>query len=226
MSDGFFLFSKALVVGWMVAIPVGPVALLIIQRSIKVGSLAGFASGLGAALADGLFGLLAAIGLVTLFGGLEESRPFVRPLGSLVLMLVGVYFFFQKPPSLEAEEILSPRYLHHYLWDLISSFILTLMNPTTIVAFAALFAGSDLIPEDVGKIQYLEVATGVLIGSLLWWLLLVVLARPLKRRLSPLMEHRILQVVGMVLMSLALVSFLPRVGSVIDKLRVLTNMGV
>jgi len=57
------LFSKAFLLGWMVAIPIGPVGFLIIQRSIKVGSLAGVASGLGAALADGLFGFLAAIGL-------------------------------------------------------------------------------------------------------------------------------------------------------------------
>src|SRR3989338_2845556 len=182
MPDGIVLFSKSCVLGWMVAIQIGPVALLIIQRSIKLGSLGGLASGLGAAIADGLFGFLAAFGLSTLFGGLEESRHLVRPLGSLVLMLVGVYFFFQKPPPLETEEVLSVRYLHHYLWDMLSAFLLTLMNPTTIIAFAALFAGSDLIPEDPKKIQFVEIMSGVFLGSLLWWLNLVVLARPIKRK--------------------------------------------
>lgn len=210
----------------MVSIPIGPVGLLIIQRSLKVGSLGGIASGVGAALADGLFGFFAAFGLVTLFGGLEESRHLVRPFGSLVLMLVGIYFFFQRPPPLETEEVLSPRYLHHYLWDMLSAFLLTLMNPTTIIAFAALFAGSDLIPEDPKKIQFVEIMSGVFLGSLLWWLFLVVLARPIKRKLSPLMEHRILQAIGIVLMSLALLTFVPRVGSVIDKLKMLARIAV
>jgi threonine/homoserine/homoserine lactone efflux protein len=217
------LFSKAFLLGWMVAIPVGPVGLLIIQRSLKVGSLAGVASGLGAALADGLFGFLAAVGLATLIGELEASRQFVRPLGSLVLMVVGVYFFFQKPPPLETEEVLSVRYLHHYLWDLLSTFFLTLLNPLTIIAFAALFIGSDLIPEDPRKIQYLEVAGGIFSGSLLWWLLLVFLASPVKKALSSKVVHRIFQGIGLTLFGLALLSFIPRLGTMIDKLRLLMS---
>lgn len=220
------LFSKAFLLGWMVAIPIGPVGFLIIQRSIKVGSLAGVASGLGAALADGLFGFLAAIGLAALIGALEFSRHLVRPLGSLVLMIVGIYFFFQKPPPLETEEVLATRYLHRYLWDLLSSFLLTLLNPMTIIAFAALFVGSDLIPEDPRKIQYLEIAAGIFTGSLLWWLALVILARPVKKMLSSLVVHRIFQGIGLALFSLALISFIPRLGTVIDKVRDLIRMAV
>jgi threonine/homoserine/homoserine lactone efflux protein len=218
------LFSKAFILGWMVAIPIGPVGFLIIQRSLKIGSLAGIASSLGAALADGLFGLLAAMGLVALIGEMDQSRHLIRPLGSLILLIVGVYFFFQKPPPLEAEEVLSNRYLHHYLWDLLSTFFLTLLNPITIIAFAALFVGSDLIPEDPGKIQYLEISTGILIGSLFWWLLLVFLARPVKKMLSSLLVHRIFQGIGVVLMSLAMISFIPRLGTLIDKFRSFVNI--
>lgn len=211
------LFSKACVLGLVVAIPVGPVALLIVQRSLAVGSLRGLASSLGAALADGLFGLLAALGLAALIEQLEVLRDMVRPLGSVVLMIMGIYFFFRKPLTLETEEVLSGRYLRHYLWDLFSTFLLTLTNPLTIIAFGALFAGSDLIPEDPRKIQYLEIAAGVFAGSLLWWLILVVLARPVKRRLSFLMVHRIFQGIGMILMGLGLVSLIPRLGTVVDK---------
>ncbi len=205
----------------MVAIPIGPVGLLLIQRSLKIGSLAGLASGLGAALADGLFGLLAALGLAALIDQLEAYRHFIRPLGSIVLMIVGIYFQFQEPPSLEAEEVLSVRYLHHYLWDSLSTFFLTLLNPMTIIAFAALFAGSDLIPEDPKKIQFAEVALGVFSGSLLWWTLLVVMARPLKRALSPLRIHRILQGIGGVLIGLAVLSLAPRLATVLDRIRAL-----
>jgi threonine/homoserine/homoserine lactone efflux protein len=217
MNIDLVLFSKAFLLGWMVAIPVGPVALLIIQRSLTVGYLRGLASGLGAALADGLFGLVAALGLAALLSGLTEFRHLVRPFGSLALMVVGVFFYFRKPPSLEAEEVLAASYLHHYLWDILSTFLLTIMNPMTIIAFAALFVGSDLIPEERSDIQYMMISTGVFCGSLFWWCLLGLLAQPLKKRLSPLVLHRTLQVIGMVLVGLALLSFIPRIGTVVDK---------
>ncbi|HSA58950.1 MAG TPA: LysE family transporter [bacterium] len=213
------LFFKSCLVGCMVAIPVGPVGLLLIQRSLSIGPLAGIFTGLGAALADGLFGFLAAVGLVTLLGELEAGRHFLRPLGSLALMIVGAHFFFQKPPKLAAHEILTGRFQRRFWWDTISACFLTLMNPTTIIAFTVLFAGSDLIPENPGRESYFEIAGGIFTGSLVWWLFLVGIAEPVKRRLNPHSVHRFLQVLGVVLVVLALFTFLPRLGTVIENVR-------
>lgn len=219
------LFFKACVLGCMVAIPVGPVGLLVMQRSLVVGPLAGIATGIGAALADAVFGFLAALGLVTLVGELDMGRHFLRPLGSLALAFVGLYFYFHKAPkSLVAEDVLTGRYQRRYWWDTISSFFLTLMNPTTIIAFAVLFAGSDLVPEDPKKIVYLEVSGGVFTGSLIWWFILTAIAQPVKKKLSPHMVHRVLQVIGVVLVVLALFTFVPRLGGFIDKLRALITI--
>ena len=218
------LILKACVLGFMVAIPVGPVGILLIQRSISVGSLAGIFTGLGAALADAVFGYLAALGLVALVAQLEVGKHFWRPLGSLALIIVAAYFIFQKPPKLEAEEVLTGGYQRRYWWDLVSAFFLTLLNPTTIIAFAALFAGSDLIPEDPRRIQYIEIALGILGGSMAWWLLLVSIARPVKKKMSPHKVHLVMQAIGGVLLTLALLSLIPRVGGVVDKIRVLIKM--
>lgn len=211
------LFSQSAFLGLMIAIPVGPVALLIIQRTLSVGPLRGLMSGLGAAVADGLFGLLAALGLAALIEQLEQTRGFVRPLGSLILISVGLFFFFRKPPALEPKEVLSSTYLRHYLWDVVSTFFLTLTNPLTIIAFAAIFAGSDLIPEDPRKIQYVGVAAGIFTGSMSWWMILVLLAHPVKRHLSSQVVHRVFQGVGLVLITLAVVSFVPRFNEVAGK---------
>lgn len=214
-------YFKCLFLGLMVAIPIGPVGLLVIQRSIKLGSLRGIISGLGAALADGLFGFLAAAGLSALVEQLETSRPFIHPLGSLILASVGIYFYFQKPRSTETKEVLSARHLHRYLWDLLSVFSLTLMNPATVLAFTALIAGSDLISLETNKMEYLEITAGIFSGSFLWWLLLVFAAQPLKKKLSTTIERRIQKTVGIILVVLAILSLAPRVGIVIDKLKTL-----
>lgn len=217
------LFFKACLVGCMVAVPVGPVGLLLIQRSLSVSHLAGVFTALGAALADGVFGFLAALGLVTLIGGFEAGRHFLRPLGSLALMTVGVHFFFQKPPPLAAHEVLTGSFQRRFWWDAISAFFLTLLNPTTIIAFAVLFAGSDLIPEHPKREQYFEIAAGVFAGSLTWFLVLVGIAGPVKRHLNPHSVHRFLQVLGVALVVLALFAFTPRVGQVIDNIRLLLD---
>ncbi len=223
MTETLPLFFQACVIGGMVAIPIGPVGLLVIQRSLQVGWLAGVASGIGAAIADGIFGLCAALGLVALIGGVEEAKHFIRPIGSFLLVLIGLYFVFQKPPAVETEEVLSARYTHHYFWDTVSTLILTLMNPITIIAFAAVFVGSGLMPEDPRRIDYLEVSTGVFTGSFLWWIFLVVAAQPLKKRLSPTILHRGFQITGLVLTVVGAVSFIPRLPSAIDKLEVLIH---
>lgn len=223
-SGDITLILKAAILGFMVAIPVGPVGILLIQRSLAVGSPAGVFTGLGAAAADGLFGYVAALGLVALIQDLHVSEHFWRPLGSLALILVGVYFIFQKPPKLEAEEVLSGRYQRRYWWDFVSAFFLTLLNPTTIIAFAALFAGSELIPEDPRRIQYLEIALGIFSGSMLWWAVLVAVARPVKRKMSPLKVHRVMEGIGGVLIILALISLVPRFGAFVDKVRHLVNI--
>lgn len=213
------LFQKACFLGWMVAIPVGPVGLLIIQRSITMGHVRGLVSGLGAALADSVFGFLAAIGLVALIENYGNAKLFIRPLGALVLSIVGIVFILKKKREEKAEEVLTANFANQYLWDLLSTFLLTLMNPMTIIAFGALFAGADLIPVDVRRIQYFEISLGVFTGSLLWWVLLVILASPLKNKMSVTVEQRIQQVIGAVLVTLAVFSFVPRFSSFIERLQ-------
>ncbi len=223
LAPAILLFFKAYFLGLVVVIPVGPVALLVMQRSLNVGYLRGLASGLGAAMADGLYGLLAAIGLATLIQNLELSRHFLRPLGSLALVIIGIYFIFRKKLPIKTEEVLSSQYLRDYLWDIVSAFFLTLLNPMTIIAFAALFVGSDLIPEDPKQIDYLVVGSGVFGGSLSWWTLMAGAAQSLRRRISAGLIHHILQVIGMILIVLALVSFIPRIGTLIDKIGLLMS---
>ncbi len=208
--DFFSHFFKSFVVGFLVAIPVGPVGLLLIQRSLTVGALAGIFTGFGAALADALFAFLAALGLMTLIGQLEAHRALFRPFGSLALVIVGLYFYFHKIPALTAEEVLTGRYQRRYWWDTISAFFLTLLNPATIIAFAALFAGSDLIPENPKDSQYVEIMGGIFAGSLVWWMILVALAGPIKRRMNVQTVHRVFQGIGVSLCLIALGTLVPR----------------
>ncbi len=203
-------------VGFLVAIPIGPVGLLIMQRSIKLGWVRGLMSGIGAALADGVFALAAVAGLSVLLGNVGDSHHWVQLAGSFILLVVGIYYMQGKKESPKTEEVLSSPYLQRYLWDLFSTFFLTLMNPATVMAFAAVFAGTDFARFDTLKNDYVAASLGVFLGSMLWWLVLIFFSQRLRKWLSPQGQIKIQKVVGFVLMALALFSMFPRAEKVIN----------
>jgi threonine/homoserine/homoserine lactone efflux protein len=166
---------SGIALGFAVAMPVGPIGVLCIKRSLKDGFRFGLATGLGAATADAGYGLLVALGLG--LSGLLAYAVALKIGGGLLLLalgLMGLRSFFKPGPK---AEISSPKGGLLAAW--LSTFLLTLTNPLTILAFIGLIAalGTASAAE-----PYLLVL-GVLIGSLLWWMILVSGVSLLKNRL-------------------------------------------
>lgn len=160
-------FIKGLVIGLAIAAPVGPIGILCIQRSLHDGFKVGMMTGMGAALADGTYGLIAGFGLTTLSSFLAHHHLWIRFIGGLFLIYVGIRLIFARP-----EDRLAGRSESSALHACITSFLLTLANPATILAFIALFAGLGI---GIASTNYREVAIfvlGITLGSALWWILL------------------------------------------------------
>lgn len=138
----------------------------------------GLATGLGAATADMLFGFVAAFGLTTVAGFLVTQRLWLGLAGGAYLCYLGVQIFNSPPPVLSTESK-SGNWVRAYL----STFVLTLANPVTILSFIALFAGVGVeFARDCRGAGMLVL--GVLIGSALWWLMLSVGAGLARSRLN------------------------------------------
>lgn len=185
---------KGLIVGFSIAgAGIGPIGLLCIKRTLTVGRLAGFVSGLGAATADAFYGLVAGSGLMAVSGFLLRQQGWLRIIGAIFLGYLGLKTFLTPAPgraTVEEEEGLVAAYA--------STLALTLTNPVTILFFATIFAGAGL-PENYSAIVWLM--TGVFCGSALWWLLLSNLVGLVRRRL-PL--NRVNQVSGLLLLGFGL----------------------
>jgi len=175
-------FLRAVLIGLSIAAPVGPIGVLCIRRSLAEGARAGFASGLGAASADAVYGSLAAFGLTAVSQYLIEQQGPIRLVGGLILLVVGSRAFLAAPiegiggPEPLAASGIPAAYA--------SAFALTITNPMTIVSFAAVFAGLGL---DVVRGDYAAAAVlvlGVFTGSVLWWLTLSSVAGLLRRRIG------------------------------------------
>ncbi|WP_082197467.1 LysE family translocator [Rossellomorea vietnamensis] len=129
------LFIKSVMIGVAIAAPVGPVGIVCIQRTLAYGRRTGFLSGLGAATADALYGLIAVMGLTVVSGFLMAHQFWIQVWGGVFLLLLGWKTFTSKPPALSAGIPDTPSSVKGFL----SVFLLTLTNPLTILAFIAIF---------------------------------------------------------------------------------------
>ena len=176
-------FLKGLAMGFCIAAPVGPIGLLCIRRSITDGRLAGFVSGLGAATADTLYGLVAALGLTAVTSFLLSHRPPIQLLGGAFLVYMGLSLIRAKPPA----AVTGSAHARNLPAAYASTFALTLANPATILSFIGIFAGLGIGVNTSGLLPATLLVTGVFLGSAVWWLLLSTIARWLGAKSHP--EH-------------------------------------
>ena len=166
MVLGFLL--KGVLVGLIIAVPTGPVGVLCIRRTIFHGRLAGFVSGLGAATADAIFGIIAAFGLSVISDLLLDYQQWLRLGGAAFLLFLGITAFTADP--LEGTQ--TQRDPEDLIADFASTFVLTITNPITILAFLAIFAGLGFSGAQATLGRAAILVLGVWLGSLLWWGLL------------------------------------------------------
>lgn len=220
MASDAALFLQALLVGLAIAAPVGPIAVLAIQRTLHQGLAIGLATGLGAAVADGLYGAVGAYGAQALVHALQALQ---RPLALASAALLGAlaWRIWHQPaadpvadpaadPAASADAA-SPRALR---WStaFASSLVLTLANPATVVSFVAVFAllaAASAVPASPALML-----AGVFAGSALWWGLLAGVVARLRRHLDTRWRRRVnrgaaLLLAGFALAALAAVLLAP-----------------
>lgn len=171
------LFFRGAAVGFVMAAPIGPIGTLVIRRSLADGLMLGLVTGLGAAVADALYGALGAFGLRGVSGFIIGQGLWLKVFGGLFLCHFGASVFRTPIPAADR-----PGTAPHNLAAFASTVLLTLANPLTLLSFVAVFAGFGIGP---GAGAAAAMVAGVFLGSSLWWLLLSSALSLLRRRLAP-----------------------------------------
>lgn len=180
----------------------GPIGLLCIQRTLEKGRTSGFVSGLGAASADATYSAIAGFGLTIVSSVLITHQTPIRLLGGGFLLYLGVRTFRREP----AEQAADAESQGGLLSDYGSTFLLTLTNPVTILAFGGILTslGVSVGTED-GAVAVL--IAGVFTGSALWWLLLSGGVGLFWTRITPTWMRRISQLAGVIIAGFGLLAF-------------------
>lgn len=171
---------KGIILGLSIAAPVGPIGVLCIRRTLVHGKLIGFLSGLGAATADAIYGSIAAAGLTAITDFLLVQQLWLQTVGGLFLCYMGVQILRAKPAEKAAAAVGEGRLLAY-----VSTLLLTLTNPLTILTFLAIFAGFGLTQTGGDILFVFSLVAGIFTGSALWWFLLCFGVARLQPKLDP-----------------------------------------
>jgi threonine/homoserine/homoserine lactone efflux protein len=201
LIPNLLIIPIGIIIGILVAAPVGPVNVLCIQRAIERGFWGGIAAGLGAVLGDGVIALCAALGVGAISGAIEYHRASIQVVGGLALIGFGVKLYLS-PPRLEAlhPDIDAGATLRDYAWDIPQTFFLTITNPAGVLGLFAIFGGISTFVEVHSYVDALTMVASIVGGSLMWWIGLAHLIGRVRHRLDEQLLVRMNRVAGMLLM--------------------------
>lgn len=201
LIPNLLIIPIGVVIGILVAAPVGPVNVLCIQRAIERGFWGGIAAGLGAVLGDGVIALCAALGVGAISGAIEYHRVSIQVVGGLALIGFGIKLYLS-PPRLEAlnPDLDNGATLRDYAWEIPQTFFLTITNPAGVLGLFAIFGGVSTFVEVHSYVDALTMVASIMGGSLLWWIGLANLIGRVRHRLDKQLLVKMNRVAGLLLM--------------------------
>ena len=202
---GIELFLKGILIGLMVSIPLGPIGVLCVQRTLNKGRRSGFISGLGAASADTIFSLIAGLGVTFIISFVQLHHVYFQIIGGIVVMWLGIHIFYTNPVRQLRLQRLNRNKLSQ---DFLSVFLLTITNPMAIFFFLAIFAGINIAAGPMHLLPLGAMVAGVFTGAVSWWFLLSTLVNIFRHRFRLRIIWWMNKVAGVIIFALGIVAIL------------------
>ena len=160
------LIVKGILIGFLVSIPLGPIGVLVIQRTVNKSRVAGLMSGMGAALSDTLYAIIAGFSLTYIVDFIKQYEVLFQSIGALVVLGLGIHIFFKNPSTDLRRNRL--RGNTHFK-DIISTFLVTFSNPLSVFVFLAIFTSSGVAVSLEQPYHSVFVILGIFTGAFIWW---------------------------------------------------------
>lgn len=173
------LFLKGIIAGLAASIPLGPIGVLCIQRTINRGRLSGFFSGAGAACADTIFAALAIFGLAIVQQFIDDNLNWFLIGGGIIVALLGINIYFSNPiKQLRRRRQAKGKFFE----DFMSTLFLTLSNPGAVFLMLGIFALLKLdLADHTHNFSVAAILWGVTVGACIWWFVLTWLVDRFRR---------------------------------------------
>ncbi|MBE6341589.1 MAG: LysE family transporter [Bacteroidales bacterium] len=197
----FINLFKGMCIGFTASVPLGPIGVLCIQRTLSKGRRYGFVSGVGAATSDFVYALVAGFSVSLVMEFVEAHQQILIVVGALVLLALGLKIFFTNPAK---QMRMQRRKRNSGLWqNYISTFFLTITNPLAMFLFLGAFT---LVGGERDIYTQFALILGVLLGASLWWLVLTMLVGIFRKKLTIRRLYYINKTAGAIIVALVVVA--------------------
>ncbi|MBQ3977986.1 MAG: LysE family transporter [Bacteroidales bacterium] len=156
---------KAFAIGICASVPIGPIAILVLQKSLSYGHKAGFATGLGATTVDTTYAIVSIFALAVAQNFLNTYETFIFLIGGIIVAALGWSMAFKDPfRKMKPGEEERGASIKDYLQAVATA----LSNPGAIFVMFALFAFFGVDAEDKG-FRVFPIILAVAAGSMAYW---------------------------------------------------------
>lgn len=177
----FSLLWEGFLIGIAVSVPLGPLGMLCIKRTVNKNWKSGFLSGLGIAASDVIYAIVAGFSLTIIINFITTYEIYFKILGASMVVLLGLYIFISNP----AKDIQKfQRKGTSYLQDFLTAFLLTVTNPLSVFVFIAIFTSYSLVLQLSQLFEALLIIGGIFVGGATWWFILTGLAHLFRHKLT------------------------------------------
>jgi len=199
------IIIKGIIIGLFVSVPLGPIGMLCIQRTLNRGRKFGIATGLGATTSDLVYTMITLFFLSFVIDFIEQQRSIIQLVGSIILIIFG-FFIYKSHPSTQPRPNEPSK--HTLFSDYITSFGLTFSNPLILFVLIALFARFGFISNDTTLFLSILGILSILVGALLWWSILTFLVSRFRNKLNMRGLKLINQITGVIIILIGCVGII------------------
>ena len=194
---------KGFIVGLGASIPLGPLGVLCVQKTLGNGRNSGFITGLGASVSDTFYAAISLMGLAFIQNLIDENMDWVMFIGGLIIMYIGLKIYLTNP----IKQIKQKNKNKKHVEDFFEALFMTITNPGAIFLILGLFAAVGInVGESVSKSTLIATLWGVFAGSAAWWFALSTTINVFRKRFRIKQLMMINKISGIVIFVLGLIS--------------------
>lgn len=201
MESLLYIVVRGIAIGILVSAPMGPIGMLIIQRTLNRGRWPAFFTGIGAALSDLIYCLLTGLCMSFITDFVATNQLILQIIGSVVLGIFA-FFLFRKNPT---RQLATPHEAQNTYWtEFGSGFLLTFSNPLILFFIIGLFARFNFLLPEFQYYHYVSGYASIFVGALLWWFAITFFINKVRSHFNVRSLWLINRIIGLILLSMGL----------------------
>ncbi len=207
MLSMLYIIFSGFVIGVFISAPMGPIGMLVIQRTLNKGRTSALFTGVGAAISDLLYCLITGMGVSFIldFIAPESTQNILQVAGSALLIVYGIYLFRANP----SRAIKPPSESSSNYWrDFGTGFFFTFSNPLILFFIITLFARFNFMDSGYQFYHYILGYISIAAGAMGWWFVITYFVNKVRNHFNVRSMWLINRIIASILLIMALVGLI------------------